>query len=222
MEKRRPILTRAKLGHMDLVTTRIKSLAVDLIAIGSHRQEGGDILFLRVGTSHIEDNFFGRTSVGDIEVGDLDVGVGHAQSETIGAQGVGRQSLGYHTQAQESPDGLPHFRQSTGRDELSARTSTMDRKWRMERKGGSIVYELTGSTCRRRGDNRERQIRVRERERERCKKRVWYMARNDFEKSKDERSNRLKRAESPLKRKSRSALGTPLNKADWPVAFQKV
>jgi len=106
----RRILTRAKPVHMDLVTTGVESLAVELIAIGSHRQGGDDILSLRVGTSQIEDDSFGRTSVADIEFGDLNVGVGLAQIETLGAQGVGRQRLGYHTQAQEGPDGLSHCR----------------------------------------------------------------------------------------------------------------
>lgn len=124
--KMRGMLTGAKLINVDLVTTRVKSLAVDLIAIGSHRQRGGDILSLRVGTSHVEDDFLGRTSVDDIEIGDLDVGVGHAQIETLGTQGIGRQSLGQHTQAQEGPDGHPHFKQVTNREELGARTSTVN------------------------------------------------------------------------------------------------
>lgn len=75
---------------MDLATARIEGLGIDCMAIGSHGQGGGDILFLRVGTSHIEDNFFSRTSVSDIEIGNGDVGVSHAQIEAIGAQGVGR------------------------------------------------------------------------------------------------------------------------------------
>lgn len=52
-------LTRAQLGNMDLSSTGFESFCINLIAISGYCQGGSDILFLRIGTSQIEDHLLG-------------------------------------------------------------------------------------------------------------------------------------------------------------------
>ena len=96
---------------MNFITTGIESLGIKLITIGSHRQGRSDILFLRVGTSHVEDNLVGRASVRDIKFLDFDGRVRHTQVKTICAEGIGGQSR-YNTQTQQGPDEGPHIETS--------------------------------------------------------------------------------------------------------------
>lgn len=101
-------LTRTQTVDVDFRATWVERLRVKFVAVGSHGQGRSNVLFLRVGTSHVEDNLVSRASVSDIKILDFDSGVRHAQVETTGAQGVGGQSR-HNTQAQQGPDEGPHI-----------------------------------------------------------------------------------------------------------------
>lgn len=90
--------TGTQLFDMNLAAAGIECFGVDLIAVRGHGQGCRDILFLRVGTSHIEDHIFAGTSVGNIEFVDFNGRIGHAQVKTLGTQGVAGQRLGHETQ----------------------------------------------------------------------------------------------------------------------------
>lgn len=53
---RTSFLTRAQFRNMNFSSAGFKCSCIDLIAISGHRQGGRDILFLRIGTSQIEDH----------------------------------------------------------------------------------------------------------------------------------------------------------------------
>ena len=68
----------AEFCDMNIIAAGIKFFAVELAAIGSDSDSRRHILFYRVGTSQVEDNYSSRTSVGNIHLLDVDCRIGHA------------------------------------------------------------------------------------------------------------------------------------------------